>query len=280
MSYIIRDFEDEKSWKNWRSKHIGASEIGAVLGVSPYLTRSDILYKKQNPESKEKEAGEYIAQKGHDLERILRTKIEIAYNLELPPICMDCKEYSFLACSLDGFDKQKEVLWECKKVGKEIYDKGEIPEKYKPQVQMQLLISGATLGLFTMATDESNYKTLKITHDTIIQNKIIEEGSKFFDEWQKGVKPPEGFKEKMEELFKKDVELKKLTDEVKKLKEYFKKEDFKNHFSHEGLIYKRVERVTSRWDSKRLTEMLERGQIPEIKTESLSVSYSVKKEKV
>jgi hypothetical protein len=70
--------------------------------------------------------------------------------------------------SLDGYNEDLEANWECKFVGKDDFEKvfeGKMLDKYFPQVQMQLAVTGAKLCYFTVINEEDLIQTIEILPD-------------------------------------------------------------------------------------------------------------------
>lgn len=125
-------------WLIWRQKGLGASDIAALFGDSPYKTKRDLWIEKSGLGSPDDEDRSYIYRKGHETEAEIRQMFQEHTKIEINPTCFE-REEIFLA-SLDGYDKSLGIL-EAKLVGKEALQKaaqGEIPRHHWIQIQAQL----------------------------------------------------------------------------------------------------------------------------------------------
>jgi len=164
MTKLEIDLEQgSEQWKEYRSTRLGASEISAVLGLSPYMTAFELwqLKTKRKPPI----VANFAMQKGIRLEPVARKMVEERFKLDLTPKVFTDDELPFLVASLDGFDEESKINWETKCPGKEEHyntHKGP-PEKYYYQVQQQMMLSGAEKTLFTTFFEDAP-KEYKIQH--------------------------------------------------------------------------------------------------------------------
>lgn len=134
-----------EEWKAWRAKGIGASEAPIIMNVSPWRTRFQLWESKTGlvPDTWE---GNSATRRGQELEPKARAHYELTYGIEMPVVHVEHKEYPFIRASLDGYNEQQSIVLEIKCPGKDDHDlakQGKVPEKYYPQLQHQLLASGA-----------------------------------------------------------------------------------------------------------------------------------------
>src|SRR5690606_5098444 len=88
----------------------------------------------------------WATQRGTDLEPKARALYELEHELDMYATLVEHDTYPFLRASLDGFNEQARTVLEIKCPGKEDHEKavkGEVPEKYFPQLQHQLLVANA-----------------------------------------------------------------------------------------------------------------------------------------
>lgn len=132
-------------WKKWRSEGLGASDAPIVMGVSPWKTRYQLWEEKCGLNVKD-DGNNWATRRGNDLEPKARAHYELLHTIDMPVAFVQHKDYPFIRASLDGYNEEKRVILEIKCPGKEDHEKarvGEIPDKYWPQVQHQLLATGA-----------------------------------------------------------------------------------------------------------------------------------------
>ena len=143
-------------WLQFRAKHFGASEASAMLGMSPYKSRDDLLREKATGIAPDvDENTQRIFDRGHELEAQARPIAEeiIGEDLFTPTMSADLDGLP-LSCSCDGLTLMQDIVWECKTLNASLRDAlpGTIPEMYHPQLEQMMLITGAEKALF-MAYD-------------------------------------------------------------------------------------------------------------------------------
>ncbi len=173
---INEDF-DKETWLQWRHDKIGASDSPIILEVSPYTRKIVLLVKKCKPYEKEvvsKYFEENIAGAGHRVEEELRGEMAKSLNPELrftfaKNIVAIHKTKTWMIASLDGIDFKKKIIWECKIISDKKVEEARLtnkcPEKYYPQVQHQLEVTGYKQCIMTL-TDIN-----LLTSVTIIVNR-------------------------------------------------------------------------------------------------------------
>jgi len=138
------------AWHKFRAEHFGASEAAAMLGLSPYKTRSELLHEKVTGITKEVNAGtQVIFDRGHETESACRPLIEVIIGDELSPVTLSDGS---LSCSCDGLNFDGNIAWEHKQFNAKLFasimDKV-LPEEFQPQCQQILMITGAERLMFT-----------------------------------------------------------------------------------------------------------------------------------
>lgn len=285
--YKIKEFDSIEAWKKWRFDFIGASDIAAVLNKSPYVKRQDLLHSKKT--KTEREVNEFITSKGHKYEAFIRPKAELILGTDLKPANLESTVHPHLSCSLDGWSDDKELIWECKLVGKAVFEEVEKnnrpPTKYEDQIQQQLLISGAEKAIFWCGIDDDTYTFCEVLPDEKMQKTIIEESKKFYEEWHKDVQPPDElvslidkFSHRQKQITRIKKRLKLFEDDLDLIKKDFKKIDFRQNVVVGDLMYSRVESSKTGWDLKKLEKHFGDKQ-NEFKKTSNSISYKVKEVK-
>jgi putative phage-type endonuclease len=132
------------AWLRYRKGGIGSSDAPVVMGVSPWKTQLELYHDKISEEIVEKTS--FITEKGNRFEPKIRALYETTVNKSFPPALMQMAEFDFMRASLDGQSEDKKEIVEIKLVGKADFMEaqgGTIPAKYYPQVQHQLMVSGA-----------------------------------------------------------------------------------------------------------------------------------------
>lgn len=144
--------QSSTEWHDFRAKHFGASEASAMLGFSPYKTRTQLLDEKKTGLVQEVDSfTQKIFSKGHEVERLALPIVEKMIGEDLSPVtCSDGN----LSASCDGLSFMSDIAWENKQFNKAHYEQvknGELPEIHWPQCQQVLHVTGAEKLFFTIS---------------------------------------------------------------------------------------------------------------------------------
>lgn len=132
-----------------RTQYIGGSDIAAIMGISPWKTRSGLLREKITQERRNFSTA--ATRFGHDKERPLIEFDALTAGYELANTGLTLENPTFgplsfafpIICHFDGIGIMpdgEEILVECKTSSKPF--NGVLPEYYKPQVQFYLAARG------------------------------------------------------------------------------------------------------------------------------------------
>lgn len=142
-----------KEWYEYRLNGIGASDAPVIMGKSKYKTIKQLWTEKVEriiPESEEEQT--YIQKRGHYIEAWARPNVELQTGISWRPCLFEHKSFPFIRATLDGFNHQLNEVWECKFMGKDMFEKlsnesllieDRIPEEYFDQLMVQLFCTGA-----------------------------------------------------------------------------------------------------------------------------------------
>lgn len=222
---------NKSEWLAWRHAGIGSSDAPIIMGVSPYKSRIELWREKSGPVLEERSS--FITDKGHRKETIARQKLSAILGLQgvedsLEPHNVTSVDYSYLRASLDGYAKDKSFFVEFKFQGKADFALNLVPEKYYPQLQHQLLLTGCKYAYFCGINEEDEIKYFEVEPDPKYIQRLLAEEIIFWDCVLTGKEPESGpndffFIPKGEKLAKKyfriDERLKKLETEKEKTKE-------------------------------------------------------------
>lgn len=164
---IIELIQGTPEWDTHRAAHLNASDAPAMLGVSPYKTRPELLREKATGIAQEiTPQQQRIFDCGHRIEALARPLAEAIIGEALSPCVGSDGEYS---ASFDGITFAGDLAWECKTLNDslreampyEICDEtygARLPENYRAQLEQQCMVSGCKRILFTaasLASDDS-----------------------------------------------------------------------------------------------------------------------------
>ena len=142
-------------WLAYRKTHFNASDATAMLGISPYKTRSQLLHELHTGISPEVDAAtQRRFDAGHAAEAAARPLAEEIIGAELYPVT---GSEGKISASFDGLTMDESTVWEHKLMNAELSASlpgGFIPEQYHPQLEQQLMVSGANKALFMASSSD------------------------------------------------------------------------------------------------------------------------------
>lgn len=149
--------QGSQEWLALRAKHFCASEAPAMLGLSKRLSRNDLLRMKATGDEREFSAWvrDNVLANGHAAEAAARPQIEAFMQEDLYP-CTGTDEVDGLPllASFDGITMDEGTVWENKLANADLVaalGEGIVGDEYWPQLEQQLLVSGASRAYFTAA---------------------------------------------------------------------------------------------------------------------------------
>ena len=162
-------------WHAHRANHFNASDAPAMMGCSPYKTRTQLLHEKHTGVTPEVDAAtQRRFDAGHAAEAAARPCAEEVIGEDLYPVVGTTGN---LSASFDGMTMDGAIVWEHKLMNVALADKlasNIIPDQYHPQLEQQLMVSGAEKALF-MATSSCRtaMECVWYTSCPELRNKII-----------------------------------------------------------------------------------------------------------
>lgn len=231
-------------WLEWRKQGLGASDAPIVMGVSPWKTRFKLWEEKLGLADDKPNTNPAMAM-GHMWEPRIREMAENKLERRFPASEVVHKDKPHLRASLDGISECGELL-ECKLANKLDHEgaaRGLVPDKYYPQLQHQMLVTGAKLCWYaSFNEEESSFYLFKVDRDEEYISRLEKELDAF---WELVIKkePPKmtnkDFKVSLDKTVNKlAVEYKRVIDELAKLEEDKKllKDQIVGLLDHEAVI--------------------------------------------
>lgn len=150
--------QGSKEWHDLRPLFFTASEAPVMMGYSGYCTRTELLDSKKSGIVEDIDSfTQRLYAKGHALEDNARSDAEAIIGEELFPMTgTETIDGIPMLASFDGLTMFKDVNWEHKMMNQELRDSlsmNVIPDAYHPQMEEQMMVSGAERTLF-MASAE------------------------------------------------------------------------------------------------------------------------------
>lgn len=130
-----------REWLDWRATKICASDAPILMNQSPFKTVEQLYLEKTK--HYESAPNQYML-RGIELESVALTEFEKETGLIMFP-CVGEHENGWMAASFDGMTIEQDVIVEIKCPGKVdtlLAINGEIPKKYKAQLQHQMFVAG------------------------------------------------------------------------------------------------------------------------------------------
>jgi putative phage-type endonuclease len=189
MNMIYHDFaQGSPEWLVHRAQHFNASDAPAMMGCSPYQTRTELLARMKTGITADVDAAtQRRFDDGHRFEALARPLAEKIIGEDLYPVTGSQDE---LSASFDGLTLDGMTAFEHKTLNEALrytpWDEGNgyhLPLHYQVQMEQQLMVSGADRVLF-MATRWDGETLAEQRHcwyasDAALRAKIVAGWSQF-----------------------------------------------------------------------------------------------------
>lgn len=193
MKPIIIKPKDHDEWLKARKEGIGASEVGAIIGVSPFETPFSIFLKKtgQVPPEPENEA----MLMGHLLEDAVAKRWEIETGQKVikasaADIIYVHPEYDYMRVTPDRIAKGRKKLLECKTTAMPV-DEDNLPPYWVAQVIYQQFVTGIHDADLAWLESGRRFGYANIPYDEEFAEFIAERVKEFWNENVQGGKEPD-----------------------------------------------------------------------------------------
>ena len=149
-------------WKEVRLNHFTASEAPIMMGVSPYMSRDDLLkYKTTHEEAEISKFTQIVFDKGHEVEERARAIAEHKMGEDLYPVTASLEiEGLSLLSSYDGLTMAQDKSWEHKqwsiKKAELITTTGELEAFHYWQLEHQMIVAKLDAIWFVMSDGTEN----------------------------------------------------------------------------------------------------------------------------
>lgn len=165
MKFTEVTTDNRESWLNWRHKGLGSSDAAVIMGVSRFKLYEQLLIEKATGFTGEDQSNAYIKDRGNKIEVQVREYLEKKYNQPLAAMNCYMTHFPFLKASLDCATPDRKTIFEIKLLSVFNPDKpnleaagykkwvaagvqNKVPDDYYPQIQHQLMITGADKCVF------------------------------------------------------------------------------------------------------------------------------------
>lgn len=219
-------FEEESQdslkakWHEKRSMGIGGSDIGVVMGDSPYKTRYQLWLEKTKKVQAEDISGKFHVQRGVMNEPVARAKYEEMSGLKFEPKSWSVAGREYLRCNDDGWNEEYKAMLEIKCMGLRPHEEaaaGVVPPHYFQQLQYNMGVAGANIGYFiSYRPEDGTMHVVTIHPDLGMQAELMRAAEDFWLNHVIKDEPPELTDRDFVACIDPDFEA--ASDEYKKLK--------------------------------------------------------------
>ena len=191
MKIIEGLIQNTPEWHEFRSKHIGASEISSVMTTNPWKS-AYALWMEKTGRSEPKKPNKAM-ERGSFLEtEALHTFISQAERF-YRPVVAEYSKWDIASASFDGMSDDEEYIVEIKCPSEKSYcnmlDNG-IPEHYRDQMQWQLMVdSKAEKCSFFVYRDQILNFSYEVFQDKEHQKHLLEKAKEFWKMIENDIPP-------------------------------------------------------------------------------------------
>lgn len=172
--------QNTPEWLEFRRKKIGASDAPIILEVSPWKTPYQLWLEKTSGVLPATSARQ---KRGVELEELARQTFEKKTGMIMFPKVILHPTFDWMMASLDGIDIDGQSIVEIKCPGQTDHDTakaGKIPEKYIPQLQHQLAVTGLKLAYY-FSFDGSEGVIVEVERDNDYIERMIDLEKAFWE---------------------------------------------------------------------------------------------------
>ncbi len=210
-------------WLERRLKHATASNVPAIMGLSPYKTKLQYFEELTIGTSEEiSDAKQKLFDIGHNAETKGREYLESHYGATFPPAVVVSIACPDLLASLDGFNEDADVIYESKYVGRDVLkrireEKGWMPAHHECQIQAQLFATGAKMCVYFVLDPDGEAAVLEVLPNPDYMRDIAQAVTQFMKDVREGKAPDPSDKDfftPADERFATLAELKRMADQA------------------------------------------------------------------
>jgi putative phage-type endonuclease len=165
--------QGSSDWLQLRRKHVCASDSLVIMGLSPWLTRQELLEQKRGERAAQ--LVNFAMQRGTVLEPEARCLAEKMLDTLFIPEVYVSEEYPFMLASYDGISLDEKIILEIKCTNKknhELARNGKIPDYYRPQLQHQMSVFGSEQVYYFSYNGSEGICVIEYRDETYIKNMI------------------------------------------------------------------------------------------------------------
>lgn len=193
---LVEVIQGTPEWHSFRALGVGGSESATLdqPNSNPYSTPRKLALTKQGLYKEDISDKEFIFQKGHDTETIIRKNFSELTGSEMLPVCGIHDKFDHIRNSFDGLDTRKFGVLEGKLVGKavleEARDEGTIPRHHWVQIQHAMEVANVDLGQWYGHNGNNNGILIEIKRDQKFMTEHLQRIHDFWGLVKEGKLPP------------------------------------------------------------------------------------------
>lgn len=189
---VVEVTPDTDAWLEERRNSVGASEVAAIMGLSPYNTALDV-YKSKN--GVDKYFDPLLAFIGHESEHIIEKWVHEFSGVDVrlePAFMARSTQYPFLHASFDRVSRGPFTTWQFKTASAYVghsWDEG-IPTDVRVQVQAEMLVAGTQKAAVVVWIGGREFRLFwELRDNRFIDEHLIPALTTFWSDLQAGVPP-------------------------------------------------------------------------------------------
>ena len=191
MQYRILDDlqQNTPEWEEFRKGKIGASMAPSIMGIG-FKTQLQ-LWEEMTFDLKTQEND--AMRRGKKLEPFARELVNVKMGANFKPAVVQSLEHPWLIASLDGYGrrfKDNQIHALEIKCPQKRYERGIVPEMYRPQVQHQMRILGIPMMFYVTFYDPNDFDIVEVGYDEKYADEVFSRERTFKDNLDDFV-PPE-----------------------------------------------------------------------------------------
>lgn len=170
-----------------RKRGVGGSDIGAIMGLSPFSTPLDIY--KAKTEDHQKEETQSI-EWGNRLEAVIAQKYienhpDEVVTLSPETIIKD----DWMIANLDGRTEDKILEIKTANAHSASVWEDSVPASYHAQVQWYMAVTGLNKAVIAVLIGGNDYREYEIERDDLFIQEAVIKGKQFWENLKKGIPP-------------------------------------------------------------------------------------------
>ena len=196
---IVNVTQGSDEWHAWRAEGISASDMPAILGLSPYKSSFQLWAEKTGLVAPS--VNDFVVNHGKTSEEPARRGYEERHHCLLLPVCAESDEDPLFRASFDGTDDEgRSIELKCpfsQKVFDDVKANGKDSDPfllYHPQVQTQLLVAGRQKGMLSFSSVDRDgtvldFIDIEVPRDDRMIAQIQDRGRAFWESVRNGTPP-------------------------------------------------------------------------------------------